>query len=95
MINNLYLFVSVKISWDLISLICDHTPSRILVHYTLRDVHVQVLQLKCTEQMASGYCGHYALHNALCTLEVCNSLSEGAVLGFFNEMECTVGYWRR
>lgn len=82
--------------WNFELIITDHAPSRILTHYTLRPrPHVSVLQLKVVEQKASGYCGYYALHYALCLLEACHSSSEGAVLGLLEETASVGGVWRR
>jgi hypothetical protein len=82
--------------YDICSVIRDYTPSRILTGYTLRDGHVEVVQLKCVDQKASGYCGHYAVHFALCLSEMCSSVaSYEDVVGYLNETESVGGYWRR
>ena len=59
------------------------SPTQILSNYSLlcNSLRAEVIQLKCVEQMASGYCGHYSLHYALCIMETCQSTDIESVLG--------------
>ena len=81
---------------DLCSLVRERCADRILVNYSPRGYgHTELLQLKCVDQKASGYCGHYALHNLLCILEVCQSHSEEEALGLLQETASLGAFWRR
>lgn len=83
-------------------MVISHAPSRILNMYTCVGNRVEVLQLKCVEQQASGYCGHYALHFALCMCEVIGSgrmvIGSGRMeeaLGYLGETHLLGSFWRR
>eukprot|EP00731_Ephydatia_muelleri_P019146 Em0011g1186a len=80
--------------FDLCSVIRAAVPARVLVNYSLRS-GTEVLQLKCVDQKVSGYCGHYALHFALCGLELCRSTTEASMRGFVEELDRTGPFWRR
>ena len=81
---------------DLCSLIRERCSDRLLVSYSLRGRgYTELLQLKCLEQQASGYCGHYALHFALCLLEVCQAENETGKLNYLRETNSAGALWRR
>ena len=41
-------------SVDISSLVHQHTPENVLVSFTMKRSHVQILQLKCVKQTAAG-----------------------------------------
>ena len=94
-LNSLFFLSDDSFYPDICSLVWTHTPSRSLVSYVLRDSHIELLQMKCIEQTASGYCGHYALHFALCLLEVSQSTNKETALGLLGETASSGAYWRR
>ena len=71
------------------------SPTQILSNYSLLCNRAEVIQLKCVEQMASGYCGHYSLHYALCIMEMCQSTDIESVLAYINETLSVGSVWRR
>lgn len=95
MLTSLFFLSDESFYPDICSLVWTHAPSRSLVSYTLRDSHIELLQMRCIEQTASGYCGHYALHFALCLLEVCQSTNKEMALGLLGETASSGAYWRR
>lgn len=80
--------------FDLFSVIRTAAPARVLTNYCLRS-GTEVLQLKCVDQKASGYCGHYALYFALCGLELCRSTTEERIVGYLEELARAGSFWRR
>ena len=45
--------------------------------------------------IAIGYCGHYALYNILCMLEMHNSQSDKEALEFIKQTSSVGSFWRR
>lgn len=85
----------------------------ILVHLSMRDSHTTILQPFCLDQkvagtcvytyaiitnpFVTGYCGHYAIHNMLCMIEVLTSAGQSTIeaLQLIKEMKSSGAFWRR
>lgn len=77
-------------------LVREHCQDEILVNYSMRGCkQTELLQLKCLEQRASGYCGYYALYFVICLLEMCQATNKTDMLGYLSQVTSAGAFWRR
>lgn len=66
-----------------------------LTGYSHRSSSFQIIQLTVAKQHKEGYCGHYALHNALLARKMCHADNEEELQELFQIMKSTSAYWWR
>ena len=67
----------------------------IVTGFSHRHSSFQIIQLSVAKQHKSGYCGHYALHNALLARRMCQASSTDEIQELLKIVRSTPAYWWR
>ena len=77
----------------LVDVFHDSDCDMIVTGFSHRRSSFQIVQLSVAKQHKSGYCGHYALHNALLARRMCQASSTGEILELVKIIKSTPAYW--
>lgn len=67
----------------------------VLTGFTHRHSSFQIIQLSVAKQHKSGYCGHYALHNALMARKMCQASNTDEIQELMKMIKSSSAYWWR
>ena len=67
----------------------------VLTGFSHRHSSFQIIQLSVAKQHKSGYCGHYALHNALLARKMCQASCTDEIQELMKMLKSTSAYWWR
>lgn len=67
----------------------------VLTGFSHRHSPFQVIQLSVAKQYKSGYCGHYALHNALLARKMCQATNTDEIQELMKILKSSSAYWWR
>ena len=79
----------------LLDVIRDGSHDVILTGFSHRQAQFEVIQFAVAKQHKSGYCGHYALHNALLARKMCHADETVEVQELVQIMSSSSAYWWR
>ena len=80
---------------ELLDVIRDSSHGVVLTGFSHRQAQFEVIQLTVAKQHKSGYCGHYALHNALLARKMCHASETEEVQELIQIMSSSSAYWWR
>ena len=73
----------------------DSECDMVLTGFSHRHSSFQIIQLSVAKQHKSGYCGHYALHNALLARKMCQASGTDEIQELMKMLKSTSAYWWR
>jgi len=73
----------------------DSDHEMVLTGFSHRHSSFQIIQISVAKQHKSGYCGHYALHNALLARKMCQASNTDEIQELMKIMASTSAYWWR
>jgi len=79
----------------LLDVIRDSSHDVVLTGFSHRQAQFEVIQFTVAKQHKSGYCGHYALHNALLARKMCHANGTEEVQEIIQIMVSSSAYWWR
>lgn len=79
----------------LVNVVHDSGSDVVLTGFSHRHFSFQIIQFAVAKQHKSGYCGHYALHNALLAKKMCLATSTDEMQELIKIIKSTPAYWWR
>ena len=79
----------------LVNVVHDGSCDKIVTGFSHRHSLFQIIQLSVAKQHKSGYCGHYALHNALLARKMCQASNTDEIQELIRMTRSSPAYWWR